>query len=64
MRRRPGHPLLRPASALHGEFLMQGSAQPDDPQIPAGAPLGTRRILYLLGGMNEGRSWTAASGRR
>lgn len=50
MRRRPSHPLLTPAPALHCKFLMQVRAQLDDPQILSGAPLGTRRILYVTRG--------------
>jgi hypothetical protein len=56
MRRRPGDPLLRPASALHCEFLLQVSAQLDDPLVLADAPLGTRRILYAKGGSFSGPS--------
>lgn len=54
MRRRPGHPLLRPVPVLHCEFLMQVSAQLDEPLVLADAPLGTRRILTVKGGTFSG----------
>lgn len=36
------------------EFLMQISADLDDPQILSGTPLGTRRILYGRSGTFSG----------
>lgn len=40
--------------ALRGQFLMQVTAQLDEPHTLCGAPLGTRRILYVKWGSFSG----------
>lgn len=53
MHRSAGHPVLKHPT-LDYEFLVQVSADLDDPQTLSGTPLGTRRILHGMRGAFSG----------